>query len=690
TIPVRWVIDRPFTNPTIKAVIDPDRRFPDSNRTNNEAQTQIEATVQKVDLVPVDAQITPANQAVGSTVYIQVRVRKEGVGEYHGRAPVRVFVDEERLDSIYDWLSLTDSNPEGIISLWWVVKPGSERNLRVIVDPDNAVDEQDETNNILEKTVNYPATAPDFVVESVDYEPKENVRQGDPVTFTATIRNKGGAYAGSIPVRLRLNTGFERTVYVYGLNANEVKTVKWEEQWNTWPAVPGSDHQVTVDVDPFNKIPESDEVNNRLTQLLTLVVSPRPIVQFSWVSYPPSPVMPGSNFSLNWTLNNSGAQTVPVTVSVSGLPDGWVQVEPAAGTLPANGQLSGTVTVNIPNNWAEERSFTMILQAQANGATAREERNFRVETVPRISSLTPYDRSRFGSTTVEFTWYTQIPSTSEVFIKRPVDVNWQRFSGEPGTFHKVIVSGLRRNSTYLFYVRSASSFGESKSEERRIFVTNAVSFDRSEYTAEVRRDYDQRLTVTVINNDRVPHTIKAELVDNPYDDAPAGLLGEGTFDEPARLSPGQRLNITFAAHFQDARQSDYTFRIRVRTLDEPTEQVDEATVKIKVRPPDVRIRVVQIAEDPLTMVKTFRVTNEGTDPATDLTIDPQGLAAEQVGMQPLIQHAYLAPRQSIEFKIFPLLLPPDFRPFTLSDIVSAHFSFDSGLINWPTAKPYDV
>ncbi len=198
------------------------------------------------------------------------------------------------------------------------------------------------------------------------------------------------------------------------------------------------------------------------------------------------------------------------------------------------------------------------------------------------------------------------------------------------------------------------------------------------------------MTVYVINNDRKAHLIKAELVENPYQDAPAGLLGEGTFDEPTRLAPGQSLPITFAAHFQDAQRTDYTFRIRVRTLDEQPEQSDEALVKIRVRPPVVRIRIDKIGEDPLSMTKTFRVTNEGTDPATDLTIDPTGLSAEQVGMQPLIQHAYLAPGQSIEFKIFPLLLPPGFRPFGLSDIIDAHFTFDSGLINWPTAKPYDV
>ena len=678
-----WRIDRPLSNPTVRVVLDPDRQFPDADRTNNETQTQLSLSVQKLDLRPVDVEIVPANRPVGERINIQVRVRKEGTGDYFGPVPVRVIVDDVPLWKASPYLSLTDSSPEGIVRFSWQVTSGNERKVQVIVDPDREVDEQDETNNLLEKTVNYPAEAPDFVVESIDYLPKENVRQGDTVTFTVTVKNIGGGWAGSVPVRLQMNTGFYRYEWV-SLGVNESKTVQFQ-----WQAAPGGDHQVTVEVDPWNYAPESDEANNRLVQLLPLQVAPRPIVEL-WLGYPPSPVSPGSQFTLNWQLSNRGAEAVPVTLSISGLPEGWAQIEPVSGILPANGVLNGQVIVNIPNNWAESREFTMTLQAQANSTTLRQERRFRVDTVPQISGLSPYDGTRTGSTTVEFTWRTQIPSSSEVYIKRPVDPEWQRYTGEQGTFHRVVVSGLRRNSTYLFYVRSAASGGESRSEERRIFVTQAVSFMQAEYSMEARRDYDQRLTVYVINNDRKAHLIKAELVDNPYEDVPAGLLGEGTFDEPARLTPGQQLPITFAAHFQDARQNDYTFRIRVRTLDEQPEQSDEALVKIRVRPPDVRIRIVQIGEDPLSMTKTFRVTNEGTDPATDLTIDPTGLTAEQVGMQPLIQHAYLAPGQSIEFKIFPLLLPPGFRPFGLSDIIDAHFTFDTGLINWPTAKPYDV
>jgi hypothetical protein len=117
-----------------------------------------------------------------------------------------------------------------------------------------------------------------------------------------------------------------------------------------------------------NSIPESDEANNRLVQLLPLQVAPRPIVEL-WLSYPPSPVSPGSQFTLNWQLSNRGAESVPVTLSVSGLPEGWAQIEPVSGILPANGFLNGQVTVTVPNNWAESRDFTVTLQAQANSTT---------------------------------------------------------------------------------------------------------------------------------------------------------------------------------------------------------------------------------------------------------------------------------------------------------------------------------
>jgi len=686
TVTFTWVIDRPVNNPTVKVILDPNGQFPDADRTNNEAQTSLTLTVERTDFVAESARIVPEGVPAGRTARVEVVVRKGEGADYTGRLPVEVFVDGVSLGTQVADVRLNANEPMATFAFNWTVTPGQARRVRVVVDPRNEIVEADETNNTLETTVDYSATAPDFVVSSLTFEPQTGVQQGASVRFTVAIRNAGaGAWASDVPVRVTFNTGFVRTFNLGNFAPNEEKQIVFD-----WLAVPGSDHVVTVEIDPENRVPESDETNNALTQRLNLTVAPRPILQLN-LSAPPSLVGPGDRVVLSWEITNSGAAEGTATMTVSGLPDGWATVEPVSGLVPANGRLTGQLIITVPSNWSQSQTFAVTLQGQVGTLSLTATQNLRVETRPIITDISPANNQRLGSTTVTFTWRTQLPSTSEVYIKRPTDATYQRFEGEAGTFHRVVVSGLRRNTSYLFYVRSVSATGESQSEERRIFITSGVVFSQPEYSAEVRRDYDQRLTVAVINTDTRPHTVKVDLVDNPYDDAPAGLMGPGTFDEPATINPGEALTITFAAHFQDARQTDYTFRMRVQTVGEPESLTDEAIVRMRVRQPRANLQIVQIAEDPLTQVKTFRVTNIGDEPATDVTIRPNDLVAGQVGMQPLIEHAFLAPGQSIEFKIFPMLLPPGFRPFSPSDIIDARVTFENSVpyVGW-NFRPFDL
>ncbi len=672
TVTFNWVIDRPVTNPVVKVVFDPDRKVPDADRTNDEFQTTVNMVVQQVDLTATGVRIVPENVPAGQSARVEAIIRKIAGADYTGRVPVGAFVNGVSLGIQTPILSRTDSSPEATVFFGWTIVAGDARQVRVVVDPRNELSESDETNNTLETTINYPTAAPDFVVASVTFEPQTGVQQGDLVRFTVAIRNAGtGAWAAGVNVRVSFNTGFVRTFQLDNFAPGETKTLTFD-----WSAAPGSDHLLMVEVDPEGQVVESDESNNSLNQSLALTVAPRPILQLN-LSDLPSLVGPGDQLTLRWELTNRGATEGQAVLQLSGLPEGWAQVEPAAGIVPANGRLTGQVVITVPTNFAQAQTFTITLQAQVGAMTATAQRNLRVETQPVISDLSPANNQRMGGTTVTFTWRTQIVSSSEVFIKRPIDPDYQRFEGDLGTFHRVVASGLRRNSSYQFFVRSVGTGGESRSEERRIFITNAVTFSQPEYAAEVRRDYDQRLSIRVLNTDTRPHNIKVELVDNPYQDAPAGLIGEGTFDEPALLNPGASLRVIFAAHFQDARQSNYTFRVRVKTVGEPELLTDEAIVRMQVCQTQADVRIEQIAEDPVTLVKTFRATNVGSEPATDVTIRPSDLMSGQVGMQPLIQHAYLAPGQSIEFRVFPLLLPPGFRPFNPSNVINAGLLLES-------------
>ena len=684
TVNFNWVIDRPVNNPTVRVVLDPNNQIPDSDRTNQEAQTTLNLVVEPVDFVPDSVHIVPENVPAGQQARVEAVIRK-GVGaDYAGRLPVEVFVDGVSLGLQVPTVRLTGSEPTVTVSFNWTVAPGQTRRVRVIVDPRNEIPEADENNNALETTVDYGVNAPDFVVAGINFEPRTGVQQGNPVRFTVAIKNVGaGAWASGVNVRVGFNTGFVRTFSLSNFAPNETKEFAFE-----WPAVPGGNHLLTVEIDPEGRVAESDETNNNFNQALDLVVAARPILQLA-LSRPPNVVGPSDRVVLNWELNNSGASEGTVNMTVDGLPQGWATIEPATGIIPANGRLTGQLIISVPTNWAQSQTFTLTLQAQVGALTATAQRSLRVETVPIISDLSPSDNQRLGSTTITFTWRTQIPSSSEIYIKRPVDPDYQRFEGEPGTFHRVVVSGLLRNSSYQFFVRSVGSGGEGRSEVRRIFITSGVVFSQPEYSAEVRRDYDQRLSVTIINTDTNPHRVKVTLIEEePYPDTAAGLLGEGSMDEPTTLNPGQVLNIAFVGHFHEAQGTDYVYRLRVQSVGEPELLTDEAIVRVRVKQPRANLRVELIADDPTTLTKTFRITNIGDEPATDVTIDPTELVAGQVGMQPLIEHAYLAPGQSIEFKVFPLLLPPGFRPFSPSDVLEARITFD--IIPDGQLIPYDL
>ena len=710
-----WLIDQPIDNPTVRAVLDSERLMPDADRTNNTAQAAANLTVQSVDLAPQSVTITPANVPAGGLANVVVTVRKNPGADFSGLVPVEVFVDGVSLGVKSVTLELTDAKPEGTVPVPFMVTPGSDRVVRVVVDPRNSIPESDENNNTLQTNIVYAAAAPDFVVDSVDFSPNANVKQGDTVRLTVGVRNVGiGRWASRVNVRVRFNTGFERTLAVDDLAPNETKTVS-----SNWLAAPGSDNLLTVEIDPDNTVLESNEDNNNLSQRLPFNVAPTAPLRLSLGHSLAGDVFsPGDEAVLNWRLVNNGSADGQVTLSASVAPQGSATVEPPTGIVPAHGgALEGQVRVDVPSSITRTQDLTVTLQAQVGATTLSAQASVEIQSTPVIRNLTPENNQRPGSTTVVFNWETQISSTSEVFIKRPVDADFQRFTAEPGTRHRVVVSNLRRNSTYLFYVRSAGVHGEAQSAERRIFVTNSVAFDRGEYAAEVKRDYDQQLAVLVINNDDRPHTVRVEVADNPHPDAVIGLIGEGSIDQPVVLNPNSSIAVTFAGHFQDAQGSDYAFRIRVVTLDPPSQSppsqggeggsvspplqggeggvVDEAVVRMRLRESQARLQIRQIAEDPLLMVKTFRVTNVGSDPATDVTIAPEDLIEGPFRMMPAVEHAFIAPGGVLEFKVFPQILPPDFRSFSPSDIHGARLTFESHPVRTSSRsetspKPFDL
>lgn len=643
---IAWNVDRPFTNPQLRVVIDPDNVVSESNEDNNAAEQQLVATVVPVDFTVEAIDIRPAGKPAGDTANVVVRVRSSG--EYQGRIGVSAEVDGVRLLPVEATVNLSAGGTTEI-PLRWRVTPGGNRAIRAEVDPNNLIPELDDNNNVLNHVVDYPVQAPDFHFGDLQYEPIEGVRQGDVVRVRMQVLNSGGAYQDNVPIRVTIGGTFRREVTLLAPAPGSSREIVVE-----WPAIMGNNHPLTAVIDPDNVVAESNEENNSLAQVLAINVMPRPALELARVSEPPVPLAPGQTVDVDIVLRNNGQVELSPVLQVTGLPDRWGDLNELTLRLLPGQETQQRLRIRIPSNTtSRDVTFTVTATASAYGLQVSAQRTLRIIAEPIITNLTPSHGATIGTTDLTIRWNTHVPASTEVLYRSAAEAEWTTVTGEPGTEHAVTLRNLRRNARYTFVVRSTNAFGTSQSEERTVTVTKGIAFGNPQMQFEARRDYDQRFIVTLRNNDNRPHRVQVSVL-NAYDDAPAGFIGEGSFDEPIIIQPNREVNLTFACHFQNAQSQRYQWRFVARTVGEAEEMIDEAQVNVQVRPSQAQLVVDLINENPLTRVQTYRLRNIGSEPAVDVNVAPDEAVSGQVGIEPQISHAYLAPGQEITFKVFPL------------------------------------
>lgn len=115
---------------------------------------------------------------------------------------------------------------------------------------------------------------PDLMVTGLSWSPAD-VAAGDPVTFTAVVKNVG---RGAVPVGVILGVGFRvddftetwSDNYTLGLSPGETVTLaanNGQGGRSTWIATAGA-HRITAHVDDIGRITESDLENNQLVMAM--------------------------------------------------------------------------------------------------------------------------------------------------------------------------------------------------------------------------------------------------------------------------------------------------------------------------------------------------------------------------------------------------------------------------------------
>ncbi|MFH1978624.1 MAG: CARDB domain-containing protein [Candidatus Aenigmatarchaeota archaeon] len=147
-------------------------------------------------------------------------------------------------------------NEINVITFDFTCLTGGAKTIRAEADIYTQITEADETNNILERTLNC-GSAPDLIVESVRFT-KTNPYAGEAITVNIRIRNAGtGPSAVSSPTKILKPNGGTLFMNVNPLTAGNSQTLTIP-----WTCPSQGSHTFTVTADDGNPNAESDETNN--------------------------------------------------------------------------------------------------------------------------------------------------------------------------------------------------------------------------------------------------------------------------------------------------------------------------------------------------------------------------------------------------------------------------------------------
>jgi len=184
-----------------------------------------------------------------------------------------------------------------------------------------------------------------------------------------------------------------------------------------------------------------------------------------------------------------------------------------------------------------------------------------------------------------------------------------------------------------------------------------VSFSETSSTMTVITGYDQRGLVAVVNRGEAARTFVIKPL-RAIPDVVIGLVGQGSLDAPCTLAPGQWKYVRVLANV-DLIEGEYTLRLGLFAADEGEEPdleakpTDTAALTLRVTPTEAQVTLTVVAQDPLTLAYTCRLTNIGDD-LNAYAVRPLAGQAGLVEINPeLDTHLYLPRRGAITFTVSP-------------------------------------
>ena len=307
------------------------------------------------DLIPTS--LTPTTLYVNQSNEITVTIKNEGGSAGSFNVSLKYDGTLIGVNTIY---SLGASKEKRTKFTWTPTSTGTF-NLTVTVDPENVIEESDETNNVMSVNVTVEIPIPDLVPTSLM--PPPMIYRNHTNTIPATVRNNGFDDASAFNVSLSANGTVVDTGGVSGLTGDSSTTISF-----SWTPSELGYFELCVLADSDDEIVESDETNNERCENVS-VEEGNPDLTISKVALKTMGYVNKENI-LGVTVENIGAKNAAsftVTLDVDGtqlgeqnIPslDAWMSIELEFAWTPTDIGGHGLTATADSNDEIEESDET--------------------------------------------------------------------------------------------------------------------------------------------------------------------------------------------------------------------------------------------------------------------------------------------------------------------------------------------
>jgi hypothetical protein len=327
--------------------------------------------------------------------------------------------------------------------------------------------------------------------------------------------------------------------------------------------------------------------------------------------------------ALSWT----GRPIAAVTATIDGRPVGR--------------DLSAPFTIDVPWRGLGGGEHVLAVTARdGGGESATVERRFRVTD---YFDLQPVDGAVVTGDHVRVSWLSGDFGPTVVRVRKQGEETWREVVGESGRRHALRLRDLEAGATYEIQPMGGSEPGPVRTLTR----VKGLAFARPVFGATIRRDYDQRVAITVRNHAEEAQTVRLVCGRPESPRLLLGFVGEGSEDEPFDLGPGEERDILLGLSAQDVVTPHHVIPVRITS---DAGYADEAEVRIEVKLPEVKL--VWEEKDDLEgrVGRAYRLRNEG-DALTDLALD----ASEGLRVEPRLEHGVLRKGETLDVRVVAVL-----------------------------------